>query len=125
MRASSKRIQTKNAWKVGGGAGVLLVAAACGGSSPANLSNGGGTHAHTAAVVVATHQGPLGTYLTNSSGMSLYMFASDKPGTSTCTGTCASYWPALTTKAAPTASGGASGSALGTLTRSDGTRQVT
>jgi len=70
---------------------------------------------------VETHSGPLGTYLTDGHGMSLYMFASDTPSKSSCTGQCLSYWPPLTEKA--TAAGGAKASMLGTVT--NGTKQVT
>ena len=37
----------------------------------------------------------VGTVLTTSSGLTLYRFTEDKPGTSTCTGACAKIWPPL------------------------------
>jgi predicted lipoprotein with Yx(FWY)xxD motif len=43
---------------------------------------------------------------------------------STCSGACATAWPPLTTTGAPTAGAGATASNLGTISRSDGTRQV-
>jgi predicted lipoprotein with Yx(FWY)xxD motif len=64
-----------------------------------------------------------------SNGMTVYTFAKDTAdsGTSACTGTCLTTWPALTVPAGstPTAGSGAGGK-LGTITRSDdGSIQVT
>lgn len=113
------------------GAGIF--AAACGGSSsggnsaqvgsqttPSSSAPAGGG----AAVTIATHKGPLGTYLTTSSGMSLYMFAPDSGGKSNCNSSCAQYWPPLAGGSAKT-SGAADSSLIGTTMRSDGTTQVT
>src|SRR5262249_21920189 len=44
---------------------------------------------------------------------------------SACSGACASLWPPVTTGGSPTASGSAKASDLGTITRSDGAKQVT
>jgi hypothetical protein len=44
---------------------------------------------------------------------------------STCSGACATAWPPLIAKAAPTAGTGATASDLATISRSDGTKQVT
>lgn len=49
----------------------------------------------------------------------------DTSSSSTCSGACAAAWPPVTTKGAPTASGKAVASKLGTTKRSDGTEQVT
>jgi len=57
--------------------------------------------------------------------MTVYMFEADKGGQSACTGACAQAWPPLTTGGQPQASGSASSSQLGTITRADGTKQVT
>ncbi len=38
----------------------------------------------------------LGQYLTNKSGLTLYMFANDADSTSSCTGGCELTWPAFT-----------------------------
>lgn len=35
----------------------------------------------------------LGTYITDSKGMTLYVFTNDKPGVSNCTGGCLTKWP--------------------------------
>jgi len=60
--------------------------------------------------------------LTNARGFTLYRFAPDTPGKSTCYGTCAAYWPPLTGR--PVAGPGVTGK-LGTIERTGGTTQVT
>jgi len=110
-----------------------VVVAACGSSS-----SGGGAGAaasppatSSSAVAsggvarVATHDGPLGAYLTDAVGRTLYEFAADTGGTSTCTGQCATFWPPLTTTGPPASSAGVKASLLGTSPRSDGSTQVT
>jgi predicted lipoprotein with Yx(FWY)xxD motif len=76
-----------------------------------------------AAVAIGTKTAKLGTVLAGHKGLTLYMFESDKPGSSSCTGACAQVWPPVT--GSPHASGKAVSADLGTITRSDGTRQVT
>ncbi len=68
----------------------------------------------------------LGKGLTNSDGMTLYIFENDKPGESTCTGGCAQKWPPVTLPqgVTPSAGAGVSG-ALGVIQRADGSYQVT
>lgn len=64
--------------------------------------------------------------LVDSRGFSLYLFANDvaDSGASACSGGCASAWPPLTADGALTAGAGVTGE-LGTITRDDGTTQVT
>jgi predicted lipoprotein with Yx(FWY)xxD motif len=65
------------------------------------------------------------TILVNAAGFTLYTFANDTTGTSNCTGSCATVWPPLTPgNGAPTGGTGVTGT-LATITRSDGTKQVT
>jgi predicted lipoprotein with Yx(FWY)xxD motif len=103
-------------------AGALL-AAGCSGSTAPSASGGGGAAAGSVAVDART--GPDGTYLTDGSGRTLYLFLADKSGASTCSGACATAWPPLTTTSKASAGGGVTASDLGTVTRSDGTKQVT
>jgi len=87
----------------------------------------------TAAALAATHggavvkvgQSDVGRVLVDSRGKTLYMWAHDKRSRSTCYGTCASYWPPLTTAGKPIARSGAKSGLLGTTRRSDGRMQVT
>ncbi|BEP13642.1 hypothetical protein acdb102_19530 [Acidothermaceae bacterium B102] len=76
-----------------------------------------------AAVVITTHKGPLGTYLTDEAGRTVYLWTADPKGKSECTATCAVYWPAVT--GAPQALGGVAQKGFGTLTRAGGKKQVT
>jgi len=60
--------------------------------------------------------------LTNSQGFTLYWFAPDTSTKSACYGSCAAYWPPVT--GTPSAGPGVTGT-LGTITRTDGTKQAT
>ena len=102
-----------------GGSNTTSAAGASGATSAASASGAGGAKA----VSIETHSGPMGTYLTDGSGRTLYLFAADTAGKSNCSGGCASFWPPLTGSASTMS--GAQASMLGTLTRSDGSKQVT
>ena len=72
-----------------------------------------------------TDDATLGAYLTGQGGMTLYVFKSDKADTSTCSGTCATNWPTLTSTAgASIIPPSAATAAFGTINRPDGTIQV-
>ena len=77
------------------------------------------------ATVMVTSNSKYGSILTDANGMTLYMFLNDTSTTSTCTGACATLWPALLTNGNPVAGTGVDGTKLGTTTRPDGTVQVT
>lgn len=66
-------------------------------------------------------------YLVGPNGLSLYTFDIDEPGTSNCEGDCLANWPPLTVEDASdlTVAEGLDETSLGTITRSDGTLQVT
>jgi predicted lipoprotein with Yx(FWY)xxD motif len=65
-----------------------------------------------------------GNVISDSKGMSLYFFANDASGTSTCSGACATTWPPflLQDNNLPQ---GLLMSDLGEITRTDGTKQTT
>lgn len=67
----------------------------------------------------------LGQILVTEEGFSLYMFTNDSENTSSCNGGCALRWPPLITEGAPIAGQGAADDLLGTLSRDDGSLQVT
>ncbi|MDQ2588534.1 hypothetical protein CKY47_32185 [Saccharothrix yanglingensis] len=71
--------------------------------------------------------GALGTVLTDREGMTLYRFDEDSadPSTSTCGGDCAAAWPPLLVDTANFEVRGVDRSLVGTVTRADGTLQVT
>jgi predicted lipoprotein with Yx(FWY)xxD motif len=106
---------------------VLMVAgvfaAACSSNATTSATTSGST-ANSSATTVMAKSGPAGTYLTDGSGKTLYLFAADTGSTSTCTGACAKFWPPLTTTGAPVAGSGVTASMLSTFKRADGTTQV-
>ncbi len=75
--------------------------------------------------MVNVSTGSMGPYLVSGNGMTLYLLTKDSPGTSTCTGGCLSIWFPLLTQGAPQVGSGVDASKLGTLTRADGSTQVT
>jgi predicted lipoprotein with Yx(FWY)xxD motif len=89
-------------------------------------STGGAAAGNSAAVSVTTKKAKVGTVLAvGPKRMTVYLFEADKGATSACSGACASVWPPVTTSGTASASGAAMSSALGTVTRPDGTKQVT
>ena len=74
---------------------------------------------------VKTGTSALGRIIVDGKSHTLYLFAKDKHGKSTCSGACAQEWPPLLTKGAPKAGAGAKASLVGTVKRADGTTQVT
>ena len=120
---------------VGGAVAVAVLAAACasgsssgtGAAAPASsgaAAPGSGAGA-SGAMVIKTASASGGTFLTDGSGRAVYTWTKDTGGKSACSGACAAAWPPVTTSGSPTASGSAQSSDLGTITRSDGTKQVT
>jgi predicted lipoprotein with Yx(FWY)xxD motif len=110
-------------------AGVL--AAACGSSGGSNAAQVSTNSVPSSAaseaamrVSITTHKGPAGTYLTDEAGHSLYLFAADTNGQSSCNGGCAATWPPLTGGSAQT-SGAANDANTATTKRGDGTTQIT
>ena len=110
-----------------------LLAAACGGSSGGNSASvstnptatqNAGSGNGGQAVTLSAHKGPAGTYLTTSTGMSVYVFAKDTGSTSNCSGSCIVYWPPVTGSSAQT-SGAANSAMTATIKRSDGKTQIT
>jgi predicted lipoprotein with Yx(FWY)xxD motif len=94
---------------------VLLGVAVAGASGPPSPGPSAGTVLKTTTINGTT-------VLTNGKGLTLYWFAPDTPARSVCNGACAQYWPPVTGPA--TAGQGVTGT-LGTITRSDGSKQAT
>jgi predicted lipoprotein with Yx(FWY)xxD motif len=79
-----------------------------------------------AAVAIRTKHNKLGTILAaGAKRATVYLFEADKRAQSACSGDCTKVWPPVTVSSAPTAAGGAVSADLGTITRTDGTKQVT
>jgi predicted lipoprotein with Yx(FWY)xxD motif len=121
---------------------VALAIAGCGGGgSTSSSSAASATTASTPAAVATTaasgttagiatvsvvHNSSLGSILVaGPKQRTVYLFAADKGPASTCSGACAEVWPPVITTGNPKAAGGANTADLGTITRSDGTKQVT
>lgn len=94
-------------------------------TSSAGQSTSAATSAATRPAVISTkHDSKLGAILAyGPKRLTVYLFESDKGKSSSCTGACAKVWPPVTGK--PQATGGAVSAELGTITRADGTKQVT
>jgi predicted lipoprotein with Yx(FWY)xxD motif len=75
--------------------------------------------------VITTASSSAGQFLTDGSGKAVYLWVKDSGGQSACSGACLGAWPAVPATGTVTAAGGAQASDLGTLTRSDGTKEVT
>lgn len=78
----------------------------------------------TAAVVATSDDAQLGTILTDTNGMTLYLFTKDVPGISNCYDQCAVNWPPLLTQGDPVLTEGVAG-VIGSTLRKDGTVQAT
>src|SRR5438552_3194409 len=111
-----------------GMAAVAMSAAACSSSSSSTSAGSGtpssasasGSAGSGAALKTASVNGV--TVVTNAQGFTLYSFAPDTTTASKCTGACAQIWPPVNAPATP--GQGVTGN-LGTITRSDGSKQAT
>src|SRR6266576_1186684 len=108
---------------------LTVSACASSGSSSATTANtpaagGNSSSAPAAAGGSTVSQKTIGNQqvLVDSKGMTLYWFAIDTPSASKCSGQCLTFWPVV--KGPVTAGSGVTGT-LGTITRSDGTKQAT
>jgi len=93
-------------------------------SSPSAAASASSSSA-AAAIKLASVSGIPGQFLVDAQGKTMYLWEADMHGTSTCSGACASAWPPVTVTGAPQAASGVDQSLLGTVTRSDGTMQLT
>jgi predicted lipoprotein with Yx(FWY)xxD motif len=107
----------------------LIVLAGCGSSgygggsaSSSSSSAGGGT----SNAVLKTASSDLGKIVVDGDGRTVYVFDKDTPGSgkSVCSGDCIAKWPAVTADSDSPEVDGVSGD-VGTITRDDGTKQVT
>jgi len=98
-------------------------------TAASEAASSGASAATSGATVEAKSVGSIGTALVaGSNGMTVYTFAKDvkDSGKSACNAGCIDKWPALTVAAGTTPSAGAGVTGkLGTITRDDGTTQVT
>ena len=123
---------TRTGAAIGVGAATVVLAAACASSGSSSSTPATGVSASSAAggsgsgattITTATASGT--TFLTDGSGKAVYLWVKDSGGQSACSGACASAWPPVMATGTVTASGSAQASDLGSITRSDGVKQVT
>jgi predicted lipoprotein with Yx(FWY)xxD motif len=82
------------------------------------------TASATPAVLITTKHTKLGTILgAGPKKLTVYLFEADKGQSSNCSGACPSTWPPVSGQ--PHATGATVASKLGTISRADGTAQVT
>ncbi|MFC4786439.1 COG4315 family predicted lipoprotein [Nocardioides sp. MAHUQ-72] len=107
------------------GAGLLLLAAcgSGGGGGSSSPSTGSSPSGGTGSVAVGSTSA--GTVLVDPAGMTLYAFANDSKGHSTCSGSCATYWPPVPGADAPNGATSSVMAKFGTIKRSDGSSQLT
>jgi predicted lipoprotein with Yx(FWY)xxD motif len=121
-------------------AAIALVAAGCG-SDPEDAPRTAATSpaATTAAAtpsappsrprrtgtVIITADSDFGRMLYDASGQPIYLFDAERTSRPRCYGACAEAWPPVLTKGLPRARAGTREALLGTVRRTDGTRQVT
>jgi predicted lipoprotein with Yx(FWY)xxD motif len=111
------------------GAGAGLSACSNNPSSPATTTSPTvmTTGASGAAALKTESTAALGTILVTPSGATVYRFDADSasPPTSHCTGSCSSVWPPVPAGAGSPQAQGFAQSELGSITRPDGTKQLT
>jgi predicted lipoprotein with Yx(FWY)xxD motif len=124
------------------GIAAIGLLAACGSSNPSSPAAGSTTTsaatatastpasvtasaaAASSSTVLKTEHTSLGTVLADAQGMTVYWFAADHGTTSACSGACAAAWPPVI--GMPKAAAGVTHTGtLGTITRSDGSKQAT
>jgi len=114
--------------------GAAMLVAACGGgaaspsvapatAAPATEAPASEAPAATG-TAVALGDTSLGAVLVDGKGMTLYMFTADADGVSACSGDCLASWPVLAGEGA-TPGEGLDAADFGSITRDDGTSQVT
>lgn len=111
-------------------AAFAVLVAACGSGQSASTTTKAapaGSGVSTTAIKLAMTTLPtVGSVLTGPNGKTLYYFTTDTPTSTSCTGQCAVVWPPLVVPAGtqPALASGVSGT-LGTVSRPDGSTQVT
>jgi predicted lipoprotein with Yx(FWY)xxD motif len=107
---------------------ALLALAGCGSSSYGGGSATGTSSSSAAAskAALATAKTDVGTVVVDAQGRTVYVFDKDTAGSgsSACTGDCQAKWPPVKAASGKPTASGVTGQ-LGTITRTDGTKQVT
>lgn len=118
---------------VAGAAAALLAACSSGYSTAGNSSANppapatSSGSASTTGAALSTAQTSLGTVLVDSKGRTVYLFTVDtnNPPKSNCDTGCDSVWPPVMAPSGTPSVSGVDSSKVGTVTRSDGSKQLT
>jgi len=116
-----------------GGAAVIAACGSSGGTSGSSApsatpsSPAAGSSATAGAVLKTASVGKLGTIVVDGKGVTVYRFDADtnKPPTSHCSGSCTTFWPPVPAGTGTPQVAGVSSTLIGTVTRDDGTKQLT
>ncbi|MFC6598650.1 hypothetical protein [Kitasatospora paranensis] len=110
-----------------GSAASTVPAAPSAPSSGSGTATGSGTGQSTGATVLKTASSAYGTIVTDGNGFTLYRFDHDtaSPPASNCNGGCATLWPPVVATGGTPQLKGIDAKLVSTVTRADGTRQVT
>ncbi len=109
-------------------AALAFLAVACTSTSSTTTqetTKTGAVSASKTSATVSTGSTSLGTVLVDAQGMTLYYLTTEHGGHIQCTGGCATTWPPLTVPAGSTPTSAGAVTRLGTVTRPDGSTQVT
>ena len=102
---------------------MAVTLAACG-AYGGSAGGGGGATSGNATVVTKRVNG-FGSVLADAAGLALYTNEQDKGGMPTCNGACATVWRPVTVAKGPSPTSASGITGLGTVTRPNGTRQLT
>lgn len=105
------------------GTAALLAGGGEAGSMAATQASAAGKAKKT--TTLELRESKYGKVLFAGNGRALYMFTSDTPGTSNCSGDCAAAWPPFYARGKLVGGPGVNRKLLGRTTRSDGRKQVT
>jgi predicted lipoprotein with Yx(FWY)xxD motif len=95
-----------------------------GGEAEGTPAGASGT-AESGTTVQIADNAKLGKFLTDSNGMTLYLYKKDTPGTSNCYDKCAENWPPFITTGGDLSLPAGVPGKLDTTTRKDGSKQIT
>jgi len=93
--------------------------------TPSGSGSGGSTGTPTTVTVNIANNTTLGNILVDGAGMTLYKYANDTSGTSTCSASCLANWPPLLATSAVTAGTGLDATQFNTAMTTDARTMVT
>jgi predicted lipoprotein with Yx(FWY)xxD motif len=102
----------------------LLACAPSGASVPATATSAPAPPTTAQVTAKATNNAQLGNIVTDGNGRTVYVFMRDERNRSNCAGSCPQTWSPLTATS-PNAGDGLAANLLATITRDDGSTQVT